>query len=60
MKEGVLVLKIQPGAYTVMVHDPRMLPIRYRSLEKKLLLVISKSNQKFVLMIVSFKIMPSK
>ncbi len=29
MNDGMLVLKVQPGTYTVMVHDPKMLPIRY-------------------------------
>ena len=28
MKDSTLMLKLQPGSYTVMVHDPRVLPIR--------------------------------
>jgi hypothetical protein len=36
MKEGVLMLKVQPGMYTIMVHDPRMMPIRF-GLQKKLI-----------------------
>ena len=32
IKDKALILKVQPGMYTVMVHDPRMLPIRLNKL----------------------------
>ena len=31
-KDKAMFIKLQPGTYTVMIHDPRMLPIRYAAL----------------------------